>query len=252
MLWIGGKANLIVDHDMDGAAGPVAAKLRHIQAFGNNALAGESGIAMQQKPHDFFARLVAAHGLFGTHLAQDHRVDAFQMRWIGGQRQMHIAFGEFPVGGRAQMIFHIARSLHVVGMRRVALKFGKDGHIGFAHGARQQVEPAPVRHADHHFLDAHIGGGAQHPLDTRDHAFAAIEAKPLGAGMLDLQIVFEAFGLDHILVDAFFQIGGKIGSEIDAFHLLLNPGALLDILDMHIFDADGRAVGGAHDLQNFS
>ena len=42
-----GKTNLVVDNKMDGAASPIAAKLRKIERLGHDTLAGESGIAVK-------------------------------------------------------------------------------------------------------------------------------------------------------------------------------------------------------------
>ena len=39
-------ADLIINHDMNGAAGFVAFQLRHIQSLSNDTLAGEGGIAV--------------------------------------------------------------------------------------------------------------------------------------------------------------------------------------------------------------
>ena len=78
-------------------------------------------------------------------------------------------------------------------------------------------------HADDDFLDADISGGAQHTFDAGDHAFAAIQAETFGAGMFDLEEVFEAFRLDQILVDHFLQAWRKFGTVVVAFNGILNP-----------------------------
>ena len=48
----GGEADLVVDDQVDGAAGAVADELAHGQGFIDQALAGEGGVAMQQQGHD--------------------------------------------------------------------------------------------------------------------------------------------------------------------------------------------------------
>ena len=82
---VGGEADLIVDDDVDGAAGAVTAELRHIEGFGDNPLSGECRVTVQQQTHHLLARLVVTDGLLGAHLADNHRIDALQMRRIGGQ-----------------------------------------------------------------------------------------------------------------------------------------------------------------------
>ena len=48
----GSEADLVVDDDVDGAAGAVADQLAHRQGFVNQALTGEGGVAMHQNRHD--------------------------------------------------------------------------------------------------------------------------------------------------------------------------------------------------------
>ncbi len=45
----GGEADLVVDHHVHGAAGAVAAQLRHVQRLGDHALARERRVAVQQR-----------------------------------------------------------------------------------------------------------------------------------------------------------------------------------------------------------
>ena len=61
-----GESHLVVDHDVDGAAGLVAAQLAHLQGFEDDPLAAEGRIAVQEKrqhrevvatDHVLFARL---------------------------------------------------------------------------------------------------------------------------------------------------------------------------------------------------
>ncbi len=75
ILRAGGEADLVVDDEMDRAAGGVALELRQEQRLRHHALAGEGGIAVQQDGHDLLAGMVAALGLLGPHLADHHRVD---------------------------------------------------------------------------------------------------------------------------------------------------------------------------------
>ena len=47
-LRAGGEADLVVDDEVDGAAGRVAGQAREAQAFPDDALAGEGGVAVDQ------------------------------------------------------------------------------------------------------------------------------------------------------------------------------------------------------------
>ena len=75
-----GEADLIVDDEMDRAAGTETLGARHGEALGYDALAGEGRIAVNEKRNDGGARdLVAILILLGARLAEHHRVCRFQM-----------------------------------------------------------------------------------------------------------------------------------------------------------------------------
>ena len=104
---------------MHGAAGAVARAIPRGQAFGDDALAGEGGVAMDEQRHHH--RAVVARGavlvLLGARLAENHRHHDFQMRRVSGQRQVHLIAVELAVGGGAEVIFHVAGTFDLVGSR---------------------------------------------------------------------------------------------------------------------------------------
>ncbi len=44
---VGGEADLVVDHDVDGAVGCVGGQIGQVEGLEDNALAGKGGVAMQ-------------------------------------------------------------------------------------------------------------------------------------------------------------------------------------------------------------
>ena len=56
------EADLVVDDDVDRAAGVVAARLRHVQAFLHDALPGDRGVAVDQHRQHLVAARVAGAG----------------------------------------------------------------------------------------------------------------------------------------------------------------------------------------------
>ena len=103
---------------------------------------------MQQDAQNRAALGIVVLVLLGADLAQNHRVHRFQMRRVGGQRQVHPVAVEFAVRGRAKVVFHIARAIDIFRLEAAALKFVENGAVRLAHHIRQNVQPAPVRHAD--------------------------------------------------------------------------------------------------------
>ena len=100
---IGREADLVVDDEMDRAAGAVAVELGEVQGLGDHALAGKGGVAVQQQAHHLAPGAAnpgapgGALGLLGAHLAGDDRVDRLQVGRIGGQREMDDVAVEIPV-----------------------------------------------------------------------------------------------------------------------------------------------------------
>ena len=114
---IGGEADLVVDDEMDRAAGTVTLQPRQAEAFRHHALAGEGGIAVQQQRQHRIAVLagLAMLVLLGPDLAEHHRIDDLEMRGIGGEREVDVVVVEAAVRRSAEMVFHIARALDIVG-----------------------------------------------------------------------------------------------------------------------------------------
>ena len=125
---IGREADLVVDDEVDRAAGAVALQARQAEAFRHHALAGERRVAMdqQRQHHGALFRRRAVLVLLGAHLAEHHRIDDLEMRRVGGQRQMHLVAVELAVRRGAEVILDVARAFDVVRRRRAALEFVED------------------------------------------------------------------------------------------------------------------------------
>ena len=54
---------------------------------------------------------------------------------------------ELAVGGCAEMVFDVARSLHVIGISGAALELMEDSAIRLAEDVGENVEPAAMCHA---------------------------------------------------------------------------------------------------------
>ena len=79
----GGEADLIINDQMDGAAGGIALEQGEIEGFGDNALAGESGVAVYEDGEHFFAGDVVHARLFRADDAFDDRIDGLEVGRIG-------------------------------------------------------------------------------------------------------------------------------------------------------------------------
>ena len=127
----GGKADLVVDHDMHGAAGLVTAQTRQAKAFGHDALTGKGRVAVQKIGMHLCASSSPSLVLLGADLAQTRPGSPPLGGWVRGQRQVDSVAVKFAVGRGAEVVFHIARAVDIFWFEAAALKFVKDRAVGF-------------------------------------------------------------------------------------------------------------------------
>ena len=155
------------------------------------------------------------------------------------------AGGELALG--AEVVLHVAGALH--GARvDVALELAEDLAVGLADDVGEHVEPAAVRHADGDLVEAGLGGRLADLVDQRDRGLAALEAEPLLADELGLQERLERLGLVELEQDPQLLLAGRL--LVRLLDALLDPAALLGVLDVHVLDADGAAVRVAQDAED--
>ena len=225
---IGGEADLVVDDEVQRTAGAVALQVRQREAFRHHALAGERRVAMHQhrQHRNAHVRRIAVLVLLGAHLAEHHGIDDFEMRRVGGQRQMDLVVVELAVRRGAEMIFDVAGAFDRVRIGRAALEFMEQRAMRLAHHLGQHVEAAAMRHADHDFLHAEIAAALDDLLQRRNQRFAAVETEALGAGEFDVAELLEAFGLDQLHQDRAPALAGETDFLVRPLDALLDPGLL--------------------------
>ena len=92
-----------------------------------------------------------------------------------------------------------------------------------------------------------LGGALQDRVHQRDDRLAALEREPLLADVLGLQERLEGLGGVEPVQDAQLLGGRPLGGALDA---VLDPAPLLGVLDVHVLDADGAAVGVAQHAED--
>ena len=93
-----------------------------------------------------------------------------------------------------------------------------------------------------------VRGALQDGVQQRDGRLAALEAEPLLADVLGLQEGLERLGLVELGEDAHLLVVGGLG--VRPLDLVLDPLPLLRVLDVHVLDADGAAVGVAQHAED--
>ncbi len=88
VFWDSGEGDLVIDDDVDSAAGAVALEAGEVEGFGDDALSNESAVSVNEDGDNFFAfDGILAEALAGAGLAFDDGVDGFEMARVGGERE---------------------------------------------------------------------------------------------------------------------------------------------------------------------
>ena len=83
-----GEAQLVVDDDVQRAAGAVAGQAAEVERLLHDAFAGERGIAVNQHGHAPPPRRIADAVLLGADAALRHGVHVFQMAGVEAERDV--------------------------------------------------------------------------------------------------------------------------------------------------------------------
>ena len=205
---------------------------------------------MKKERQNLIALLIVKLVLLGAHLAQDHGVDDLEMRGVRGQRQVHAVVVELAVGGSAEVIFHIARALDLVGMGATSPELVEDGAEGLGHDVGQHVEAPAMGHADDDLFHAELTAAFDDLLERGHHRLPAIESEALGAGVFHVEEALEDLRLDQLLEDRLPPALGE--RHIAAFDAVLNPRSLLGVGDVHVLDPDRAAIGAPYNVEHLA
>ena len=165
VLGAGGETKLVVDDDVDRAAGVVGAEPRQVERFGHDALAGEGGIAMDQDRHAAGrlelrrSRFVSGRSRSSRH-PEHHGIDRLEMTGIRRHRDDDVHCGAaFDRSPRAGVILDVAGPRHVF-LEHLAghrlLELGEDLRVRLVQDVRHHVEAAAVRHPEQDVADAEL------------------------------------------------------------------------------------------------
>ncbi len=107
-----------------------------------------------------------------------------------------------------------------------------------------------MRHADHQLLHAELAAALDDLLEGGDQGLAAVEPETLGAGVALVAEALEHLGIGQALQDRALARDGEFGVIARHLDARLDPLALLELLDVHVFDADLLAIGRLERGQN--
>jgi len=252
-LRAGREADLVVDDEMDAAAGVVATDAGEAEALPHDALTRKCRVAMDQnRQHLFVLGQIVAVGLLRADLAQHDGIDRFKMAGVGDQRHMDVNAVKLAVGAGAQMIFDVARTADILRVGGAARKFVEDNAERLCHHIGEHVQATAMRHAVHDFAHAILAAIFDDRFHRRDHRFAAVQPEPLGPDVLLAEEFLPLLGLDHLGQDRLLAVGRELDRLVLALDAFLQEAALLHIGDVHVLKADIAAVIAAQDRHDFA
>lgn len=149
------------------------------------------------------------------------------------------------------MVFDVAAAGGGVG--EVARgEFVEDVPQGFVEDVGEDVEPAAVGHAHFDVFDSGFGARAEEGFEDDYEAFAAFEGEAFFTKEFFAEEFFKSFGLEELGqgFEAFF--GAVVGSCTALFDFFFDPVTDLKVVYVHVFEADGPAVGGLEGFDYFA
>ena len=147
------------------------------------------------------------------------------------------------------MVLHISGALDATDVLG-SLKLTEDLAVCFPGNVGQHVQTSTVSHRDGDFVETFLGRGLQDFIHHADGGLRSLKAEALLSDVLGLEERFECFGLVQFREDA--QLGIVVRLLVGLLHCFLEPASLLGVLNVHVFETNGAAVGIAQHSEDFA
>ena len=215
LVRVRGEADLVVRDQVESAAGRVAVEAREVERLGDDTLAGERRVAVDQdRQRD--GRVVDAAagravGLLGSCPALDDRVDRLEVAGVRSKRDRDLARPGRARAGRREVVLDVAGASFVVRDDRVdrplALELAENRLVGEADRVHEHVQAAAVRHADHDLVRSRAGGDLHRLVEHRHHRVQALDRELLLAEERAAEVLLEPLDASERLQQADALIG---------------------------------------------
>ncbi len=235
-----GEADLVVDDDVDRAAGVVAARLGHVEAFLHDALSRDGGVAVDQHRQHLVALGIAPAVLARAHRAFHHGIHRLEVRGIEREGEVHRAAGRDHVRGEALVILHVARGEL---LRVLALELREELARHLAQRVDEHVEAPAMRHADDRLLHPRGAGDLDEVIEHRRQRVAALAGEALLADVARVQVALERLRRGEALEDLPALLRAVGGPRADGLEPRLDEALHARVGDVHVLRAERAAVG---------
>jgi hypothetical protein len=238
------EADLIVRDDVQRAASAVTAQASEVERLGNDALAGERRVAVNDDGYDEILILLQLGSgtirLLRAGDAFDHGMHELEMARI---RREHD--GEWLAAGRriralcAEVIFHIAGAGH---LRVNSFEFRDDVAVRHAERVREHIEAPAMRHADGDFTRAGCGSAFDGEVEHGHHHVGALDREALRAEVCAMDELLQRLDFRQAAQQPLLFLGAEWLTVRAGFDLFAQPFARLRILEMLVLVADRARV----------
>ena len=176
-LGLGREADLIVGDQVERAAGRVTGERLEIERLGDDPLARERRVAVDEDRKSD-ARVVVplpggAVGLLRARPPFDDRVDRLEVARIGDERDRDVAGRRRPRPLRAEVVLDVSTASLLArddGLDRpLAFELAQDRLVRPPDDVREDVQPAAMRHPHHDLVSAILRSELDRLVEHRDH-----------------------------------------------------------------------------------
>ena len=245
VLGVGGVADLVVDDDVDGAAGVVAPEPREVQRLCHHALRSHRRVAVDDQRKHLAPVLPVEALLLGARPSLHHRVDDLEVAGVEGQAEVDaLPGGGGHVRGEAQVILHVAPAHELPRVHR-PVELAEDLIRALPQHVGEDVQPAAVGHADDDLLDAQLAAELEHGVEHRQERLTAVHAEALRALVLGVDEGLEGVGVGQRLEDPPLLRGARVQAVLGVLHPRHQPASARRVVERHVLHADVHAVGAA-------
>ena len=197
------EADLVVPDQVEGAARRVAVEALEVERLGNDPLAGERGVAVDEERQGD-GRVVEPRAarpvrLLGTGPALDDGVDGLQVARVGDQRDVDLARTRRAGAGGGEVVLHVPGPAFRIDdegvVRPLSLELAEDRLVRAPDGVGQGVEPTAVGHPDHHLVGTRCRDRLDRLVDHDDEHVEPLERELLLPEERPAEVLLEALDL---------------------------------------------------------
>ena len=236
----GGKADLVVDDDVNRTAGGIAARFGQVECRLVDAQADKCRVAVNQYGQYFVAAVFTQTFLFGACRTFNDRIDDFQVRRVERQRNVHRTVRRSDVGAETHVVFYVAAGQLDFG---TAFKFGKQIARFLAQNVDQDIQTTSVCHTDDDFFDTVFTCVLNQVIQTGNHTLATFNAEAFLTDIFGMQVTLQSLGSGHFFQDAAFLFGTVTRGGQHILEIIAQPAAFFCIGNVDVFQCEVAAVG---------